>query len=491
MPSAQYLNSNLRHIDWLPGSTMAAPFGFSVGDLIAACRVLHTGMKAVVHTHQAEAEYQSTIADLEFFQLVIQNFTTLQNTHSDDEDSRHYAEHCCRPISKFLEKIRKYEKALVPQTGRARSPKTLLFKAPRQLKWALYVKENAEKVRKEVEPRFCALILRLTLPARRDVVQTKETLQVISKSVNKLEVTSDMVFSIVEEIMVHTEPHSTKIVARRRQDADLQVESVPRFRITIGSVEITKPETLELLIVILILVYSPSLPGTHRLIWQIIVSALLAKRCLPRPPTTLLDTNIHLTDALGRLLNIAFDDCPERMNVRSQNFGFLLLDKGQRRILDFMTWTKEIYPGAKVAMVMLVLGIGREIGECPRCGTTSHKTDRFGWSTCRDCALVHRLDNREFMTAEEQLALTDELDHGEEGYLDDIEWNVDGNADHREGDKDVAAFKIVQWFTEPCDRCSAIFISIPKLIEHLHHVHGDQRYEVGTTQNLDHVRSEK
>lgn len=240
---------------------MAAPgFGFSVGDAIAGCQLIMEIKKALIDTHHAAVEFQLTIADLDFFLRILQDLQSLQDTHGADTILQDYAMTCCRPIWEFLDKYRGFEKALVPQIKRVTSLKTRAWKASKQLQWAFRVKEDAANIRREIEPRLNAINLRINLANGRVVGQT---LQIVSSTLGISTVSRDALLPTQRVDCVRSD--TRMVVARKTAHSDHGAEPKPLFHITFGSVKIAigqdavvSDENLELLVVLMMWVWSMS-----------------------------------------------------------------------------------------------------------------------------------------------------------------------------------------------------------------------------------------
>lgn len=116
---------------------------------------------------------------------------------------------------------------------------------------------------------------------------------------------------------------------------------------------------------------------------------------MSRSPTTFLDSNIRVEDALGRMmslpleqcrdwkhfcgfLDLSFNETPGQLKVRNRNFG--LLSKGTSYLLDWSNWDHAICAGLKVTMVMYVQRSGLLEGTCPSCGNTEAADISSKWT---------------------------------------------------------------------------------------------------------------
>ena len=123
---------------------MVPAFGFSVGDFIAAGRLVLRVKQAFDDHKGASAEYQQLIQNIEALQII---FTYLQTLESDEATQglanaiRTQAALSLQPLKALLESVEKYDKRLgVQSTRRGAGTKA------RQAQWALMVAEEVPKV---------------------------------------------------------------------------------------------------------------------------------------------------------------------------------------------------------------------------------------------------------------------------------------------------------------------------------------------------------
>lgn len=105
---------------------------------------------------------------------------------------------------------------------------------------------------------------------------------------------------------------------------------------------------------------------------------------ISRTPSLLFDTNITLEDGLGRVmslpyehfseysmilarLRVAFEGCPGELKVAREQFS--LHHIGSMACWGDFNWKTGLYPGAKIRMSFLILGVKASTGHCPRCGS--------------------------------------------------------------------------------------------------------------------------
>ena len=112
----------------------------------------------------------------------------------------------------------------------------------------------------------------------------------------------------------------------------------------------------------------------------------------------LLDSNIHIQDALGQDLSLPYEHfrywpimkgqlevrfregVPGRAEVLGRNFGFFVMDKTQK-ILHEGNWEDSIAKGARIQMAIFIKGNGYSVDQCPSCGAESDAPDPFGWTS--------------------------------------------------------------------------------------------------------------
>jgi len=120
-----------------------------------------------------------------------------------------------------------------------------------------------------------------------------------------------------------------------------------------------------------------------------------AMNSIPRGPTLLLEDNVKLKDALGRVSSLLYDyvrswstvmarircefeGLPGALKVKCGNFG-LFTANGRQRLLHDWSWEQEVKPGSRVVMAMFIQDQGGRPTQCPRCGTASGTASRAGW----------------------------------------------------------------------------------------------------------------
>jgi len=117
-------------------------FGFSVGDGIAVCNVIHDLVSCLSDSSGSRSDYQELIRELELLDRTLRSLDRL----TGDVDSIKCAALSCRlPLEQFLTKIKKYETSLGPRSSDSK-PKTIFKKVSWQRK-----KDDAKKLRNYLE----------------------------------------------------------------------------------------------------------------------------------------------------------------------------------------------------------------------------------------------------------------------------------------------------------------------------------------------------
>jgi hypothetical protein len=104
--------------------------------------------------------------------------------------------------------------------------------------------------------------------------------------------------------------------------------------------------------------------------WHWIRRMTLAASTISSTPTAILDSNIILTDALGRTLRlpfehfsdysmiqarlkVAFRDCAGEVDVHDSNYALFRQDR-REEIANESAWSRSVAPGTKFVMAILV-----------------------------------------------------------------------------------------------------------------------------------------
>ena len=123
---------------------MLPPFGFSVGNFIAAAELLSKVKRAFHDHHGASAEYQQLVQQVEALQMIFEYLQTLDSDESARglvNAIRAQAAVSLQPLRLFLESIEKYDKTLG-----ARNVAGGLGVRARQAQWALSVTKEVPKL---------------------------------------------------------------------------------------------------------------------------------------------------------------------------------------------------------------------------------------------------------------------------------------------------------------------------------------------------------
>ena len=132
--------------------TMPAPFGFSVGDGISVCLLIHDAIQALDSSRGSSAEYQEAIRELWALgrallevETLARGFEATVELNALSHTARKAADQCRGCIETFLKKVRGYEGTL-REGGSGNKLRDLKGK----LGWALFKREDLARFRTEI-----------------------------------------------------------------------------------------------------------------------------------------------------------------------------------------------------------------------------------------------------------------------------------------------------------------------------------------------------
>ena len=138
---------------------MATPFGFSVGDCLAAVGLVIRVSNSLQDSRGASTEYQHVMIYLQGLQKMLVRLQSLQpgsNNTQMIEQARLLAFSCMIPLQNFLTDIEKYKTSL--GNGRTtRSASTLI----RSAQWGIFMEDKLAKLRSSISAEVLSLILLL------------------------------------------------------------------------------------------------------------------------------------------------------------------------------------------------------------------------------------------------------------------------------------------------------------------------------------------
>jgi hypothetical protein len=120
-------------------------FGFSVGDFLAAGKLIHDVIESLQDVGGAESEYQELIRELWSLKKALQHLDNLQSDHSSQDrtvQSIKFAALSCRqPLEQFLAKIKKFDSTL-DVWAKGQPSKSIV----RKVHWGLSMKSAVTKL---------------------------------------------------------------------------------------------------------------------------------------------------------------------------------------------------------------------------------------------------------------------------------------------------------------------------------------------------------
>jgi hypothetical protein len=119
-------------------------FGFSVGDFIAAGKLISNIIHSLSDADGSKSEYQELVRELESLQFALRHLDKLQQSGSKSTNLnsiKYAALSCQRPLEQFLNKIKRYEKSLGVW-----SKEGALRGTAEKLRWAMGKKDDIRKL---------------------------------------------------------------------------------------------------------------------------------------------------------------------------------------------------------------------------------------------------------------------------------------------------------------------------------------------------------
>lgn len=376
---------------------MAAPcFGFSVGDFISAIQLVAQVTDALKASSSATTECQNAVVFLETVKYTLRRVLDTGTSSADVEacqQLRTCAQACCEQVVRFSQRVQKYEASFSTSQTTQQNLRQKWRRGSSKVKWSLAVKEDLAELMTAVTPQLCVMQLFLQLQeassARQwqvDILQTtRSTRAQMERLVATLEPDAVAGAEINSDSNFSMEPTA---LARRRQRPKIAARhDVWTEMTTFDASILQKMHNGIARLFLLFCLYA----------WQWIHRYLHAFTTMPQTLSMLLDTNITLTDALGRTLSlphehfsdwtmimarlkVSFRDCTGEPKVRRGDFVIFHL-QGRREMLHEGNWANDVLPGSKVIMAMVIGGQGYGVSDCPRCGSYSNRPDQAGWTT--------------------------------------------------------------------------------------------------------------
>jgi hypothetical protein len=147
---------------------MPVAFGFSVGDFIAAVKLIDDVVDAVRESGRASASFAALVEELERFKLTLSRANEIQLDARLERQQReiHYAaEQCLTVIQEFWDKAQKYEEHLYQPQRRKK-----IRRAVTRIKWALVKQKDVDDLREVLQSHvtnYATLLLEVSLVAAR------------------------------------------------------------------------------------------------------------------------------------------------------------------------------------------------------------------------------------------------------------------------------------------------------------------------------------
>jgi hypothetical protein len=368
-------------------------FGFSVGDFVAIIELVSKTVKALKENGGVIAKrYELTLADLRTIETILRHTHNLQASDENDDvvqQIKQYGNACHEPLARFVQKLRKYEVLAKPQSTETASLK--LLRAGRSIQWTVVVAEEVARLKAAIGPQLVVISLLLQLAAEKSHAQMLLLVRRLANDVEDIKNAMNVNRADRDEVRVDTEAPSLAL------DEDEMDKKLPDRNGSMQSIKNHSNATLS----------TSDAPSTFLQIRKAILdffSALLlvlptfqaflaASTKLITAPSTLLDDNIHIVDALGRQLSLPYAhfrfwpvlrmrlDCdfkglPGELRVKAGQFAFIDV-KDPRQYVEEMNWGK-VRPGARLAMSVFYDFQTTKMW-CPNCSTAAPDGDGKTW----------------------------------------------------------------------------------------------------------------
>lgn len=406
-----------------------APFGFSVGDFIAAIRITRTAINALKDAGGATDDFQALLLELQSLQTVLEALLNLPATSSTSQNHynavRGMACQAQVPLQSFVVKMQ----AEFGQMDRSQSsPSSSRWKSPhQQIKWALSMSKEVQELRSVIIMKMVSMSVLLAMPTQgalahitTRLTEIEETQRNTSDSLGNVAARMDEIYqgqAVMRTQMENATPlagvdsrkllricfglqagvqklnqqmyntHRLTQLATARQSMNSRsvcaslASSSANFRqwarassavvhnilSTIRDLSRDIRELFEKL--------HRSNTAMYDLLLQIYSR-------LPQQPTTQLEDNITFTDALNRrshlpyayfqhwevfkaMLEVRFADMPGERKVHRGQY--LLMDhRSLPHRITPQQWTRYVLPGVEIAMSVMVSQVARVASACPR-----------------------------------------------------------------------------------------------------------------------------
>ena len=336
-------------------------FGFSVGDFVAAINLICTVAKALGEVHGADTQYQQARLELSLIEDVLRKVQRLEATpeNATTVERIHVGAHACHiPLAVFVAEIGKFELHFSSQQTRQRPVLGHIIRNGRKIQWNIVLDAQLAKLKARIGPQLESISIMLQIAAadkfsglERDAQESVELGRKISSHLQRLE----------------TLAAAQLAVAQHTQD----------------SLVVLRGGISNIMLAIFWLI-----PTLHRL-WQTF-------NIIARSPSLLLDDNIRVEDALGRVLSLPyahfkfwsvfaarlrceFRGKPGEGKVTRNQFHIVNLKRGGDYVLTRNTWDRFILPGANLAMSMLFEDWEVASHMCRGCSTTTDGTFVLAW----------------------------------------------------------------------------------------------------------------
>ncbi|KAK5132725.1 hypothetical protein LTR08_008691 [Meristemomyces frigidus] len=371
-------------------------FGFSVGDFIAAIEFSVKVIQALRDSQGAISQYEQRIVQLEGLLDVLQRLQALRPTATNTDLIRriHSSSYACSiPVRNFVTKVEKFD----PHLGRHYSPSSFAKKVTsgvQKVQWALVVEPALAKLEVRITPYMHEVEILLLLDGLDRVSalddRTEQSLKYIRSAITRLDDLQAVAANLASKDDIARVAHC---VAMQGQQHKSDVESLLQAMQAESRKRASAMHELREGLKALFLFFACMLLPLQ----QFASSGLTMAKSI----TWVLDSNIHLQDALGRpfslpyqyfrhwsvlenLILCEFNGHPGEGKVRRNEYSLMAPSnykvagsqndarRPMLRVIAAADWGSTVQPGDTIMMSMLLKPTKQ--GCCPRCRSTAEYT---------------------------------------------------------------------------------------------------------------------
>ena len=429
----------------------AGDFVAAIEVLTKAAKSLKEASGATAQYRQATVELNHLVSVLRLVQSLDPSSVSQHIT-----EKVQLCSHACHvPLACFLKKVEKFDVLSTIGGQPHSSPATSLVKGSRKIRWATLVEPQLAKLKMSLAPQLATIEILLQLNAAEQMRDTQKATTKTCEDLESMLVKTDDVKDHLQH-RTATRDQLASLQALVEDSSTMQVRHNEALSFTVNATKSTAQQILEkmntqeaalnaLLSKINDELSHPAQPSpnegkswsqpaiktaspdsefksthspiadktavdhTQRLLLEVrdsVAELVIMLLCLlpamrafsasftamAASPTLLLETNINLEDALGRMLSLpfehfrywsvlearlreAFSGLPGEDKVLRMQYHIVNLQNHGCSVLTKRVWSKAVTPGARLAMSILYRKSGSEGRKCPRCSYDNAATN--------------------------------------------------------------------------------------------------------------------